>query len=144
MAKDLRIEHQQRRAAREKAADLERGKSRPPSSTAELDDGGAGVCELEQPPLPELQGVGVLEVWGDACAAEVCGRGIVRELEGDGGRVGKGLEKGRDGGDGAGLMVLEIRIPEGIAELEGQGEGEGEGEVGKEKMEKETEWKKES
>jgi hypothetical protein len=41
-------------------------------------------------------------------------------------------------------MVLEIRIPEGIAELEGQGEGEGEGEVGKEKMEKETEWKKES
>ncbi|KAF1962929.1 hypothetical protein CC80DRAFT_487364 [Byssothecium circinans] len=40
-----------------------------------------GLCELEDPGLPELSGVSVLEMWDQWCAGEVCGRGLVAEMD---------------------------------------------------------------
>ncbi|KAF2639141.1 hypothetical protein P280DRAFT_519345 [Massarina eburnea CBS 473.64] len=44
-----------------------------------------GICELEHPGMPELDGVSVMEMWEDGCAGEICGRGIVLRCGLDGG-----------------------------------------------------------
>jgi hypothetical protein len=45
------------------------------------DEKNGGLCELEQPRLPELSGVGILEMWDEGCAREMDGKTEPTELD---------------------------------------------------------------
>jgi hypothetical protein len=40
-----------------------------------------GLCELEQPGLPELSGIGIMEMWEEGCAKEVDGGMMPVEMD---------------------------------------------------------------
>lgn len=42
-----------------------------------------GLCELEQPGLPELSAIGIVEMWDEGCAKEICGKIMAIELDAD-------------------------------------------------------------
>lgn len=56
-----------------------------PQTDLELDreEMNGGLCELEQPGLPELSAIGIVEMWDEGCAKEICGKIVAVELDAD-------------------------------------------------------------
>ncbi|KAF1948255.1 hypothetical protein CC80DRAFT_556517 [Byssothecium circinans] len=75
--KDRKTARKRKKENAEKANDMEVGDR--------LELGGeanGGLCELEQPGLPELNGNGIVELWDESCANEADGRQLAVELDG--------------------------------------------------------------
>ncbi|CAI6252150.1 unnamed protein product [Periconia digitata] len=120
VVKDLRIEHRERHCVASK--DLEKGSPSPsPPSTAEMLDStpaNRGLSELEQPAYLELHGDGRAELWGEECAREVCGQGVVWEL--DAACKGAAVVLCEKAEGDLGLRVLQLETA-GVVELDGTG-----------------------
>ncbi|PVI07125.1 hypothetical protein DM02DRAFT_705546 [Periconia macrospinosa] len=124
VVKDFRLERLARKAAASSASssdDLEKGRATTPSD-AEMIDGAeinGGVCELEQPSLPELQDTARAELWDECCAGEIGGKEVAGELDADGTVIWEKMDDGEVGG----VRFLRVRVREvaglGVAEMEG-------------------------
>jgi len=45
------------------------------------DEKNGGLCELEQPGLPELSAIGLVEMWEEGCAREIDGEMVPAEMD---------------------------------------------------------------
>ena len=69
-----------------------------------------GLCELEQPGLPELSSIGIMEMWEESVANEVDGGMVPVEIEGGGGKevIKTSGESGRVDREGLDLEDMDL------------------------------------